>query len=491
MHLMHGTKHEAYSRYVGRKAAMLMLAGGLLALVSLISISKGAANLPLQEVAKALLGYDVAKRYELIVWNIRLPQVLAAIVAGAGLSLSGAVMQSVLRNPLGSPFTLGISHAAAFGAAFAVMILGSGTMASSQVGAITLSNPYLTTGMAFLFSMAASGLIVGISRMRGATPEIMVLCGVALGALFTAGTMFLQFFADDVQLAAMVFWTFGDVGRASWSELGVLSFITLTASAYFLINSWNYNAVDAGDETARGLGVRVQRGAHLGHAGIFSGHGRGRGLFRHHRLCGSGLPPYGQADDRRRQSFSAARFHAAWSHPAAGVRYRGPSFIGAPSAARFHPYGIYGSTGLPGPDHQRICKMILDVNGVKFGYNGKAVLKDVQLGVKEGEMLVILGPNGVGKTTLLRCINAILKPKAGTIMVDGKNVLKMEPRAIARRVGYVAQQQARTRMTAFDAILMGRKPHLRFRTSERIFTWWTGPSKCSVWKNWPCGISMR
>jgi iron complex transport system ATP-binding protein len=111
--------------------------------------------------------------------------------------------------------------------------------------------------------------------------------------------------------------------------------------------------------------------------------------------------------------------------------------------------------------------MILDVNGVKFGYNGKAVLKDVQLGVKEGEMLVILGPNGVGKTTLLRCINAILKPKAGTIMVDGKNVLKMEPRAIARRVGYVAQQQARTRMTAFDAILMGRKPHLRFRTSEK------------------------
>lgn len=259
MHLMHGTKNEAYSRYVGRKAVFLMLAGVLLGLISLVSISKGAANLPLQEVAKALLGYDVAKRYELIVWNIRLPQVLAAIVAGAGLSLSGAVMQSVLRNPLGSPFTLGISHAAAFGAAFAVMILGSGTMASSQVGAITLSNPYLTTGMAFIFSMAASGLIVGISRMRGATPEIMVLCGVALGALFTAGTMFLQFFADDVQLAAMVFWTFGDVGRASWSELGVLSFITLSASAYFLINSWNYNAVDAGDETARGLGVRVQR----------------------------------------------------------------------------------------------------------------------------------------------------------------------------------------------------------------------------------------
>ncbi|SHI49548.1 iron complex transport system permease protein [Desulfatibacillum alkenivorans DSM 16219] len=259
MHLNHGEKHEEYSRYVGRKAALLAFSGIVLVLISLVSISKGAASLPIGEVAKALLGFDAAKRTELIVWNIRLPQVLAAIVAGAGLSLSGAVMQSVLRNPLGSPFTLGISHAAAFGAAFAVMIMGSGTMASSHVGAVTISNPYVTTGMAFLFSMGASGVIVGISRMRGASPEIMVLSGVALGALFTAGTMFLQFFADDVQLAAMVFWTFGDVGRASWSELGVLSVITLAASAYFLLNAWNYNAVDAGDETAQGLGVRVQR----------------------------------------------------------------------------------------------------------------------------------------------------------------------------------------------------------------------------------------
>ncbi|SHI49593.1 iron complex transport system ATP-binding protein [Desulfatibacillum alkenivorans DSM 16219] len=110
--------------------------------------------------------------------------------------------------------------------------------------------------------------------------------------------------------------------------------------------------------------------------------------------------------------------------------------------------------------------MILEVDGVKFGYNGKDILKNVQLNVDRGEMLVILGPNGVGKTTLLRCINAILKPKAGTIMVEGGDVLKMEPAAIARRVGYVAQYQAKTRMTAFDAILMGRKPHIRFRTSE-------------------------
>ncbi len=147
--------------------------------------------------------------------------------------MGGAVMQSVLRNPLGSPFTLGISHAAAFGAAFSVMIPGSGTMASTQVGTVSISNPYVTTGTAFFFSMMTSFFIVAVARMRSAKPEAMILAGVALGALFTAGTMFLQFFADDVQLAAMVFWTFGDVARAGWKELGILVGVTLAATLYF------------------------------------------------------------------------------------------------------------------------------------------------------------------------------------------------------------------------------------------------------------------
>jgi iron complex transport system permease protein len=80
-----------------------------------------------------------------------------------------------------------------------------------------------------------------------------------LGALFTAGTMFLQYFADDVQLAAMVFWTFGDVARASWTELGLLASVTGISAAYLLFRSWDYNAIDAGDETAKGLGVRVEK----------------------------------------------------------------------------------------------------------------------------------------------------------------------------------------------------------------------------------------
>ena len=259
MHFSDGEVPAEYRRYIGWKVTLIIIVAVLLALMIVVAISMGAANIPISSVAKSLVGMTVSKRFDIIIWNIRLPQVLSAIVAGAGLAVAGAVMQSILRNPLGSPFTLGISHAAAFGAAFSVMVLDSGIMTSALADTVNITNPYITTGAAFIFSLTAAGVIVAVSRMRGATPEVMILTGVALGAMFTAGTMFLQFFADDVQLAAMVFWTFGDTARASWSELGIISVVTLISSIYFLANGWNYNAIDAGDETAKGLGVRVER----------------------------------------------------------------------------------------------------------------------------------------------------------------------------------------------------------------------------------------
>ena len=259
MHLEHAIIPQEYREYIGRK--MFFLGGGalLLVLVLLVSVSLGAVRIPLADVVSTLFGRSVSKRWDLIIWNIRLPQALTAIVAGIGLSIAGTVMQAILRNPLGSPFTLGISQAAAFGAAMSVMVLGSGSMQSTGTNAVTISNPHVTTIAAFGFCLLATAVILVISHLKKASPEVMVLAGVALGSLFTAGTMFLQYFADDIQLAAMVFWSFGDVGRASWRELGLMSLVVVLSSGYFLLNSWNYNAINAGDEQAKGLGVSVER----------------------------------------------------------------------------------------------------------------------------------------------------------------------------------------------------------------------------------------
>jgi iron complex transport system permease protein len=257
-HFDHGRISPDYSAYIGRKLFVLCGLTLLVAVLLIGAVSLGAVRIPAMEVVLAVLGLGEDARFSIIVRNIRLPHALAAMLAGSGLAAAGAAMQSILRNPLGSPFTLGISQAGAFGAAFAVMLLGTGTMQSTQVGAVNIANPYLTTVSAFLACMVASLVIVAIARLRGASPEVMVLSGVALGSLFSAGTMFLQYFADDVQLAAMVFWTFGDVGRAGWPEVGFMAVVVAASVLFFFLNRWNYNAIDAGDETARGLGVRVE-----------------------------------------------------------------------------------------------------------------------------------------------------------------------------------------------------------------------------------------
>ena len=264
MHFADGKIPADYLAYTRHKG--LWILGGLFLLLFLfiVAISVGAVNIPPVDVVKTLFGSQVSDQWDRIIWNIRLPQALTAVVAGIGLSVAGVAMQSILRNPLGSPFTLGISNAGAFGAAMSVIVLGTGTMQSRVADAVTIHNPYLTTMVAFLFCLLATLVILLIARIRGASPEVMILAGVALSSLFTAGTMFLQYFADDTQLASVVFWTFGDVGRATWQELGLMAIVVGISTIFFFFNRWNYNAIDAGDETAKGLGVNVERVRQVG-----------------------------------------------------------------------------------------------------------------------------------------------------------------------------------------------------------------------------------
>ncbi|WP_341860281.1 ABC transporter ATP-binding protein [Desulfohalovibrio reitneri] len=109
---------------------------------------------------------------------------------------------------------------------------------------------------------------------------------------------------------------------------------------------------------------------------------------------------------------------------------------------------------------------MLAVNDITFAYNGHKVLRRVNLSVPPGSLTAVLGPNGAGKTTLLKCVNAIHSPGGGAVMVDGREVSRLGPEDIARLVGYVAQRTEPARLTAFDAVLMGRRPHVRWRVSR-------------------------
>jgi len=111
--------------------------------------------------------------------------------------------------------------------------------------------------------------------------------------------------------------------------------------------------------------------------------------------------------------------------------------------------------------------MILEVDDVAFKYRSKNVLNGIEFKLRKNEILSILGPNGVGKTTLLKCMNAILKPKSGAIYIEEEDVLKLGRIEIARKLGYVPQRAETGRLTAFDAILLGRRPHIKWNISEK------------------------
>jgi iron complex transport system permease protein len=251
---------DAYRGHAGRRVLIIAaLAAGVFAL-AVVAMAMGSVDLSPLDVLRTLAGAG-DERSAQVVFHIRLPRVLTAVVAGMGLALAGCVMQNVLQNPLASDYTLGVSQGAAFGAALAILAVGAGTVqtAGAGVDAVIVSNPYLVTISAFAGSLVATVAILLISRYRGITPEAMVLAGIAMGSLFSAGTVLSQYFATDVQVASIVFWTFGDIGRASWRDLVIIAAVTFPGLAYFVIKRWDYNALSSGDDIARSLGVHVDR----------------------------------------------------------------------------------------------------------------------------------------------------------------------------------------------------------------------------------------
>ena len=249
---------EAIQKKNKRAVAILLLALLATGVMALVCTFIGSSSMSLGEALRALF-LRGTPAHERIIWSIRIPRVLAAILAGAGLSVAGLMMQTTLNNPMASPSTLGVSNAAAFGAnlsiiAFAGGFLSTGgTVANYAVGA----NPYSTGVIALIFSTLSILLILGLCRLRAFAPSVVVLAGIAIGSVWTAATPILQFYATDVGLSAAVVWSFGDLGRATYTTDLIMLAVVLPSTLFFLLASWRLNALLAGDAAARSMGVRV------------------------------------------------------------------------------------------------------------------------------------------------------------------------------------------------------------------------------------------
>ncbi len=242
-----------YQGYLKKKRLFLGVLFLLLLAVSVIAITAGSIKIPFYEVLSTIIRLDTSNRGR-IIWDVRMPRVLGAILVGAGLSLSGVMMQSVLKNPLASPYTLGLSSAAAFGASFAIVFLGAGTSTTST---IIVSNFVSVALSAFVFSVISMVAILALTLLTSISSQSMVLAGIAIGSIFSAGLTLMQYLANSVQLASIVSWTFGDLGRANWRALGIISLALIPLWLLALWYRWDFNAMDSGEDSAKALGVRT------------------------------------------------------------------------------------------------------------------------------------------------------------------------------------------------------------------------------------------
>jgi len=250
---------KLYAKGEKRKVLVILYAFIALLIITVISVSLGAGRPRFMEAAQVILSKIFpflginpgSKNTQNIILLARLPRIVLAIIAGAGLAASGATMQGVLRNPLVSPFILGISAAAGFGAALAI-VLGIGVF-SPYTGYIVVAN-------AFIFSMLAMLMVYGIACLRGITPETVILAGVAVGFLFSALLSLIQFVAPEYEaLRAVVYWLMGQLFTATWEKNLIILPIVLVANALMVRHSWDINVMSLGEETATSLGVNSRR----------------------------------------------------------------------------------------------------------------------------------------------------------------------------------------------------------------------------------------
>ena len=233
-----------------RLTVLALLAVGIFVTLCL-DIVTGPSDLTIADVVRAILqpGADDTP-VSVIVWQVRMPYAVMALLVGAALLLVGAEMQTTLNNPLASPFTLGMSSAAIFGAALAIVL---------NISLPGVPANWIVSANAFVFAFGSVLLLQSVVRSREGGSETLVLFGIALFFTFNALVSVTQFVASEQALQQLVFWTMGSLSRANWDRVGLLAVVVAVVMPFSLAASWQLTALRLGEDRARSFGVDVAR----------------------------------------------------------------------------------------------------------------------------------------------------------------------------------------------------------------------------------------
>lgn len=237
-----------------RRRWVVLCAFGTILLASFVlDIMTGPSMLDASRVLNALLEFiglpfQVDGSTRVIVTNLRLPIALMAIIVGGSLGVGGAEMQTLLNNPMASPYTLGMAAAAGFGAALMLYI-----------GSLGMDNHYAVPLGAFLCCMLSACFLFALASMRHITSGQLILAGIALLFLFQSLLSLVQFIASPELSQQILFWLFGSLSKATWSNLTITAVVVMGGFTLLMRDSWKLTALRLGEERAKSVGVNVQR----------------------------------------------------------------------------------------------------------------------------------------------------------------------------------------------------------------------------------------
>ena len=231
---------QEYLKLLKKNILLIVIAFIILIVIFIFSIKIGEGNYSFLSIIDAF--FNKNDEY-FIIYEIRIPRSLAAVTVGASLGIAGLVMQYILKNPLASPFTLGISHGALFGASLSIVLFNSSSLIV----------------FAFSGALVVTLMILFLSRLRGFTPAVLILSGVAISALFGSGSMFLQYFADDIELSNIISWSFGDLSKAEYGNVLIVGAVLTVCLIYFYLKKWDFNALDIVESENVGVNVKKLR----------------------------------------------------------------------------------------------------------------------------------------------------------------------------------------------------------------------------------------